>query len=255
MQTLAWICTTLVAASALAASGKEPSNHKAEALAAQAAVVAKGGQIALAGQMFHAAFKLNASAWEYLYSAARAEQLAGDIPGARRDYARYLGGAPQDHALRPRAEKYAAEVEEAHEAAEREARARRRVEMARERELAETGGADYRRTGGWATVAIGALSTGVGLWMYGGARGRKSDLEARASPAADGVIRAISYREAQAEADVIRGDLRLGGAVLGAGAAIAALGGWLVWSAKDDAAPVPAVGVGRGGSMTFAWSF
>ena len=89
-----------------------------------------------------------------------------------------------------------------------------------------------KRVLGWIALGVGAAAAGGGAWVYSGARGRKADLEAKTTTKNGGPIYAISYQEARTEAEAIRGDLWLGGVGLGAGAALLAAGGWLIWSTR-----------------------
>ncbi len=228
-------------------------------MAKQAAALARDGKLALAAQMFHAAFDLNPSAWGYLYSAARAEHLAGDASAARRDYARYLAGAPADHPVRARAARYAkalapprpaapASVEKPEKppprGADPAAATTAPKPAASEASTGDAGSAAptrgsesgigaradgglfSRRTAGWAALGAGAVGAAVGGWLLADALGRSADLEGRTSAPAGEKIVGISHAEAQDEAAAIAMDTRISGAVVGVGVALAATGGW-----------------------------
>lgn len=235
----------------------QPS-QTAEELARQAAAVAQRGDMALAAKMFHAAFRLSQSDWAYLYSAARAEQLAGDIDAARRDYRQFLKEAPADHALRARAKKYAEEVEIKYAEAQQAQQAEQLKLAAAARKRSEANdSAKTLRVVGWVALGVGTVGLGAGAWSYAAASAERADLEKLATPPPQDLIRAISYAEAQSRADAIRGDLRLGSGLMAGGIAMLALGTWLVWPAQPGDSPAPAVAVGLSGqpSVQLGWSF
>lgn len=258
---------------------------QAEGLAKQAAALAKQGKLGLAAQMFHAAFELNPQACGYLYSAARAEHLAGDKVTARRDYARYLKAAPADHALRKRAMTYAREVAEpapppapqpaptaarrrtpsggAQPAAVRPAAASQQGPFAVQSggkaaaTVVERSGwlATHRRTIGWIAAGAGVLGAAAGGWIYLDARGRAGDLKQQTALDDNGQVVGISHEEARDQATAIESELRAGGVVLGVGVAIAAAGGWLVWSSPAPPEVSLDVRPGQGGRLSVGWRF
>ncbi len=235
----------------------QPS-QTAEELARQAAAVAQRGDMALAAKMFHAAFRLSRSDWAYLYSAARAEQLAGDIEAARRDYKQFLKEAPPDHALRARAKKYAEEVEIKYdEAMQAQQTEQLKLAAAARKRSDANDSAQALRVVGWVALGVGAVGLGVGAWGYAAASAERSDLEALTTPPPQEPIRAISYAEAQSRADSIRGDLRLGSGLMAGGVALLAVGGWLVWPTRAGSSPAPTVAVALSGrpSVQLGWSF
>ncbi len=247
------------------------------------------GTLVLGAQRFPAAFETNPSAGEYLYSAARAEHLSGNHAAARRNYRRYLAGAPKDHALRARAEKHLAGLPPPNarppdqraspasgkpavaagapgEAGADKARAAlskpgpRHAPGAKATPTLETtapaaAAASYRPLIGWTAVAAGAIGLGVGAWLAADAYGRRTGLEDKTAATDGGPIIGISHEEAIAEANTIDGDLRTGSVVIGAGAAIAVLGGWLVWSAPSRVQVRLSVGSGAETMAVARWGF
>lgn len=235
----------------------QPS-QTAEELARQAAAVAQRGDMALAAKMFHAAFRLSPLDWAYLYSAARAEQLAGDIDAARRDYKQFLKEAPPDHALRARAKKYAEEVEIKYgEAMQAQQMEQQKLAAAARKRSDANDSAKTLRVAGWVALGVGAVGLGVGAWGYAVASAERADLEALTTPPPQEPIRAISYAEAQSRAEAIRGDLRLGSGLMAGGVALLAVGGWLAWPAKTSNSPAPSVALALSGqpSVQLGWSF
>jgi len=233
--------------------------QRAENLALQAAMVAKEGKLGLAAEMFHQAFAINQTAWAYLYSAARAEQLSDQIKAARRDYKRFLDDAPAAHPLRGRATRYAKAVEHAYQRATRRAEVKRQraATAVRERQAANRA-LGYRRIAGWITVGLGAATAATGAWLYSSARSRKADLEKKTTTSGGAPIRLISYQEAQNEANDVRSELRIGGAVVGVSAAVLAVGGWMVWSTrglKANSELTWGASVGDGVHVRALWRF
>ncbi len=90
---------TAPAVSAQAATARERGIE----IAAIAKARAKAGSFKLAAQMFHEAFKIDATEWSYLFSAGRCEQLGGQLVASEATYTRFLQVAPGGHALRDRA--------------------------------------------------------------------------------------------------------------------------------------------------------
>lgn len=94
-------CSTLLVGFDAFASDADVS--KAKDLGVLAAQRAKELQFGFAAKLFHEAFHLDPTGWRYLYSAARCEQLDGDLAQAASDYDAFLDGAPADHGLRAKA--------------------------------------------------------------------------------------------------------------------------------------------------------
>lgn len=74
---------------------------------------ARAKNFALAAQLFREAYRVDRAEWSYLFSAARCEQLGGDLKQAQQTYQRFLDIAPTDHALRGRATSELAQVQQA----------------------------------------------------------------------------------------------------------------------------------------------
>ena len=67
---------------------------RADAKAVEAEKAARTGDLRLAAQLYHDAFTLAPLRFDWLFKAAVAEQMAGDLAAAARDYDAYLQGAP-----------------------------------------------------------------------------------------------------------------------------------------------------------------
>ncbi len=80
-----------------AAATPKAQQEEAAALSRLAAKRAESGEFAKAAEMFHEAYRIDAGYPGYLYSAARAEEKAGMLAEAERDYTKFIDVAPKGH--------------------------------------------------------------------------------------------------------------------------------------------------------------
>lgn len=108
---------------------------------------------------------------------------------------------------------------------------------------------------GWASAAVGAISAGVGAWLYVGARDDKAALEERSgrlSP--NGTVSGIYEKDFEADKASVESGLLGGGALIGVGVAALGAGLGLVALAPDDATLSLDLGPGRRGLLA-CWRF
>ena len=164
-----------------------------------------------AASLFLTAYDLDPETHEYLYSAARLEELVGKNAEAKRHYETFLERSDKGHALRGRARKGLQRTSELLSLAPPER--------------------DWRRRVGWGCVAVGGLSAALGLWVYFSADGDVADLNRKLGQQEAGLVTGISYSEARDEKARLESDLRLGGVTVGLGAVAMIAGGVLVATA------------------------
>ncbi|MBM4345994.1 MAG: hypothetical protein FJ100_21685 [Deltaproteobacteria bacterium] len=213
------------------------------------------GRFAKAAELYHQAYAIDASEPGYLFSAARAADKGEDLPAAERDYTAFLKVAPPKHEKYEAAQNYLLDVRS------RIARALQKQvqEMKAKQEAAKAAAADgakpatappptvetkpppvvvkpappaptWQRPAAYAAVGLGLVGVGLGATMV--ATGNSDGAEA-------------AKRGDVAAARSADGKVTAGAVALGVGAAVAAAGGWLWWSAPE--APAVAVAPLAGG--------
>lgn len=220
--------------------------------AAAASIMAKGeldaGRFAKAAELYHQAYTIDPSEPGYLFSAARAEDKANDLTAAERDYTAFLKAAPPKHEKYEAAQNYLLEVRS------RIAQVLHKQvqEMKAKEEAAKTAAASeppkpaatvavpvqpapppgvakpapqptdsWKRPVGYAAVGLGVLGIGLGAALI-------------SSGSSDGKA-AVDAGDVAAGRSA-NGTVMTGAVALGVGAAVAAVGGWLWWTAPDTTA-------------------
>lgn len=272
----------MLCAASTAHAARKPS-QKDRAKARQLAVVAKerakAKRFDLAAEMFHEAFAMNPTAWAFLFSAARCEQLDGKLTTAKRDYTRYLSYSKGDHGLRVRAQGFLKEVEADVEKKRAAAAAERDEETAKDaaktaNEAAKQADIDAKRSAeaqqriqsangsstlSYALLGGGGLGLGIGAFMLVKASSDKDDLDARLATVGDGgKITGITAAEAQELQDGADLSRTIGAVAIATGAVLAGAAGYLL--AGGPASPAASVSWnfapapnGAMASLRFAW--
>ena len=168
--------------------------EQAAAISIAARGKARTGDFKTCAELYHQAWIMDASERGYLYSAARCEQKAGLLTRANQDYARYLDGATANDALAQKARAHQAEVRAA---LQREAATKLRVQAVER--------ADQRREAARKASLAQAQAAKKAKMA---ATATKSTTTASARPMAWSTV--------------------------GGGVAVAAVGGWLLWSASSS---------------------
>ncbi len=240
---------------ALTATAQTPS---VKDRAAAASIMAKGeldaGRFAKAAELYHQAFAIDPAEPGYLFSAARAADKGGDLPAAERDYTAFLKSAPPKHEKYESAQNYLLDVRsriaqalylqvQEMKAKEEAAKAQAAADPAKMSAAATPAakpvtspvvtkpappGDTWKKPTGYAALGLGVVGIGLGaaLIVSGNSDGKTA--------AATGDVDA--GRSAN-------GKVMTGGVALGVGAAVAAVGGWLWWTAPAStvvaASPLP----------------
>lgn len=204
---------------------------------------------------------------------ARAERAAGDLDGAQRHYLEVLtvaGESPEARAAKT--ELTAVVTDKARKATPAPAPTPPSPARAPEPAVAPppspTVGAvtssppdpaaapgAWRRPAGWTATALGVLAVAGGGVTVAMASGAYDDLIGSMSDeSGDGRVDTMTRSAAQAELDGINGRKRVGVALLGAGAALAAVGAWWLATAPDDGVSAAFVLPGaRGVALEVRW--
>ncbi len=170
--------------------------EQAAAISIAARGKAQAGDFKTCAELYHQAWLMDASERGYLYSAARCEQKAGLLTRASQDYARYLDGATANDALAQKARAHQIEVQAA---LRREAATKARVEALKR--------ADQQREAA-----------------------RKAS-QARSQAAQKAKMTAMAKKGSAATTA-----RPMAWSGVGGGVAVAAVGGWLLWSASSSIA-------------------
>lgn len=239
--------------------------EEAAALSIVAKSKADAGDYATAGELYLQSWQLDGKEAGYLYSAARCFHKASQWDKAAGAYRSFLQAAPASHPGRAKAEEYLGECERAAVAAKEQERKRkederraqekaaedkrRQVEQAAKeaaaRELAAKDKAAreaaallakqraeaqaWKTPAGWSALGVGVASLALGSIWVGGGMAARSDLEAELAKKDDaGRIIGIRRNDALSRQSAANGDIALGAGLVGAGLALAGVGGWLL---------------------------
>jgi tetratricopeptide (TPR) repeat protein len=248
------------APTAFAAQGdakpQSPEEKEAAKLSKAGMAEHAAGRHVAAAALYHRAFNLDPAFVNYLYAAARAEQAAGMLTEAERDFAEFLAVAKEPnekireagtHLAKVRQETALAAIRAESAAEERrqqmlddakkseqarllaisEERARWAAD-AREAQLNPSIGRGSTGTpGAWraptstALFWLGALSAVAGIRVWSVASTDEGDLQARVAP---GTKASLTYTDAQTEARRIDVQYRIGDGLFFSGAGIAIVG-------------------------------
>ena len=80
-------------------------------------------------------------------------------------------------------------------------------------------------------LVVGVGTAGAGAWMLSSASGEQADIDKQieGKTRGDGLVD-MPYAEYKTEQNLVNGRVVRGGATLGVGAVVAAVGAWLVWA-------------------------
>lgn len=193
------------------------AQREASVLSKQALHFFRHGEPRLAGPIYHRAYKLHPVAG-YLYSAARAEEAAGQLQLAARDYGQLMATVPARDPFHQRA-------------AARLAGLRGRVAQAPQR--AQVQARTKTQAHSSAPPAVpplllsggAALAVAAGSWRW--AEADWSDLMARKTT--ENTFRGLTRAQAEAEARWVNQRMVAAYVLVGLGATATAIGGWLWW--------------------------
>ncbi len=198
------------------------------------------GDFARAALLYAQAFRTWPGELLYLYNAARAEQRAGQLEAAERDYAQFVDEAPPDHVELDKARLHLAEVRAARKAAAARPadpptpapRPLAHSPGAAPKPLAAPAPAGSARTTGGVVLLVGgaALAIGGGV-LLAGAAGDQATLDGKLAQTKGGVIVGVDHATATAEQSAINGRLYTGWAVVAGGAVAGVIGGVLLATA------------------------
>jgi hypothetical protein len=283
-----WIATFVLAASTLAspAQGQTAEEGKKRAIgysmAARAELDARRPDQAT--ELYRKAYEADPSEPGYLYSVARAEQAAGRLDDAERDFLAFLKVAAAAHALTSKAKDSLIEVR-----GQLAEQLKKRLAVGPAGEPTPTAasapalpaptpppaagviGRDapappadtstWRRPAGWATLALGIVGGGAGAGWLAQLSGDVATFNASQPPAGTEFVKKTGCQDASAcaaaaarERDELDGNITTAYVVTGAGAAIAAAGAVLLWTAPAAATPAVTWN-GRDAALTVAWRF
>lgn len=277
---------TPATAAAQTAGAELPKEEEAAALSIVAKSKADEGKYETAAELYLQSWQLDGKEVGYLYSAARCFHKASLWEKAAVRYREFLQKAPGNHPGREKAEEYLSEcdklavaareqerkrkdeerkaqdraAEEKRKQIEQAAKAAAAKELAAKEQAAREAAAlvakrqaeaeAWKTPAGWSALGIGAATLAVGAVWIGGGLADRSDLQTDLAKKDDaGRIVGVSRSVALQRQTAANNDIALGSALMGAGVALAGVGGWLLLSR-----PAASVAVSPG-SVSVAFRF
>lgn len=231
----------------------EPPARQQEALSlSQRALDAYlAGDFARAALLYAQAFRTWPGELLYLYNAARAEQRAGQLETAERDYQQFVDEAPPDHVELEKARAHLAEVRAARNAATPSPKATApasakpspapRVDPVVPRSQPAPPSTSAARSTGAVVLLVGGVGLAIGGGvLLAGAAGDQSVLDGKLAQVKDGGIVGIDHATAASEQAAINGRIYTGWALVAGGAVAGVIGGVLLATApKAQVAVAP----------------
>lgn len=216
--------------------------------------LATRGKYAMAAKMFREAMALDPDDFNYLYSAARASHLAGDLGWARGCYAGFLDRAPKDHRMRERAQRFLNEIPAATKSGPPAKAPAAAKFPAHEFGPMVDSAHDWKRPWSWVCIVTGALAAGTGTWLAVTGSQAKDELAEDLEKKDDqGLV--IGDRDDALERESAA-NLRLGvgGGLLGVGALAVGAGLWMLATSPGSRRAQWRSRPG-GGELLLAWRF
>lgn len=249
---------------------------QAESKAAEAEKAMRQGELRLAAQLFHDAFALAPGRWDWLFKAAMAEQAAGDLEAAERDYAAYVQHAPDQaedrkqaqvrlETLRRPAPLPVAETKKPPQPATGPEPTAPPAEVTPVTAPTAAAGAvpavvrapqaepAIERWLAWSAVGGGLALVAGGLALYAAQGEERATLDSAMAHQKDGKITGIGYDAYSAQRDSLNSAYRNAALLSGAGVVAGGLGVWLL---LREPVKTVQVGPGPGGpGLSLAWGF
>lgn len=240
----------------------EVQQARADAKLTEAEKSIRRGDLRLGTVLYHEAFALAPQRFEFLFKAAVAEQTAGDLAAAERDYAAYLQGAPADAGDRNQAH---VRLESLRVASGPTGPAAPGLPLPLPAAVAPGAAVTVVPTDpgtnwlGRSALVGGAalLASGAGLWLSQG--GERADLDAALARRDGSQVIGIGYDAYVQRRDDLNGNYRTAATLGGVGVAAAGVGAWLLVRTPAQAVHVApnvqlAAAPGTAG-LNLAWRF
>ncbi len=209
---------------------------RAEAKVAEADRALESGDARLAAQLYHDAHEAVPDRHAWLFKAAVAEQAAGDLVAAQRDYAAYLERAPEGSEDRKQAY------------IRLEALRKPAVPSPVPATVVATSPEETGRWPGWTAIAAGVGLAGGGVGLYLAQADERKALDAQLAQTQGDKISGIDYQTYDQRRTRLNASYRNAALLGGVGLASVGVGIW--WLGRSPAH----VSVGPGGA-SIAWRF
>jgi len=219
----------------------------------------KRGEFEQAAVLLHNAYKIQPKA-EFLFNAARAEHRAMKLVKAKRHFEQCLTLKDASPKVRRRAQMHIKEIESMKAAL---AKARREAgEMARPKtppvvkKVGPPPSPSWQKPAGWAGVGVGAVLIGAGAVVWAGYAGDQQTLNDKTDVTdADGKVTGIDWARYETEQEDLNGRAALRTGLMVSGVAVAAAGGWLLYSLRESGDSAWQIGPGAGRSLVATLRF
>jgi hypothetical protein len=228
------------------------------AIARQAQEAYERADFARSETLYYEAWRTDPSKVAFVFMAARAAQIGGRGERAAALYQEYLDKSDADPRFRDKAKELLAEVKgepkpaPVGSAPPQSARAAAPAPPSGVRTASAPPAPS--RGSGWIALSAGVAGIVAGGVVYGMGASQDGDLEAKLAQRNDaGHVTGITQLDAQKASDDVIGKKRIGVGTAAVGAAVTAVGVWLLVRSPGATAQGPRLEVGAEGQVALAW--